>query len=50
MLERLHAMLLAVTGPDGCPLEGEALDAYLAQCLELAAAALAEGRPVTTIP
>jgi hypothetical protein len=35
MLERLHALLLAITGPAGCELEGDALDAYLAQCLEL---------------
>jgi hypothetical protein len=42
MLERLYAMLLAITGSAGCELEGDALNAYIALCAELAAGAMAE--------
>jgi hypothetical protein len=45
MLERLYAMLLAITGPNGCELEGDALDVYLALCLELVARALEARQP-----
>lgn len=41
-LNRLHAMLMAITGEDGCQLESDDLDAYLAQCLELSASARQE--------
>jgi hypothetical protein len=40
-IEKLHAMLLAITGSAGTSeMPAEALDAYLAQCAELAADAL----------